>query len=135
MFLYLVQHGEAKKEEEDPEQRLTEKGKEDVARVARFTGKLNLNVSEIFPQRQGEGPGDNSRSLAEYLKPKKGISLADNLLPMDDPGFMVDADSRNERRYHAGRASALYGETGRPASLRGPRQDAGRFQEGRDCLS
>jgi phosphohistidine phosphatase len=86
MFLYLVQHGEAKKEGEDPEQRLTEKGKEDVARVAQFAGKLNLNVSEIFHSAKARAR-ETTQIIAEQLRPKKGISLADNLLPMDDPGL------------------------------------------------
>lgn len=34
MYLYLVQHGEAKGEAEDPERGLTGKGVEDVDRVA-----------------------------------------------------------------------------------------------------
>ena len=36
MLLYLVQHGEAKSEEEDPSRGLTDKGFRDVARVALF---------------------------------------------------------------------------------------------------
>ncbi len=34
MELYLVQHGEAKSKAEDPQRPLTQRGREDVARVA-----------------------------------------------------------------------------------------------------
>ncbi|MCJ7481928.1 MAG: hypothetical protein MUO31_03085 [Thermodesulfovibrionales bacterium] len=34
MFLYLVQHADAKKEEEDPSRSLSEKGIQDIARIA-----------------------------------------------------------------------------------------------------
>lgn len=48
MRLYLVQHGEAKKEEEDPLRPLSERGREDVQRVAKYVEKLDIKASIIF---------------------------------------------------------------------------------------
>ena len=42
MRLYLVQHGEAKKVEEDPLRPLSEKGREDIQRVAKYAEKLDI---------------------------------------------------------------------------------------------
>jgi len=36
MFLYLVQHAEAKKEEEDPARGLSEKGLQDIKKMAAY---------------------------------------------------------------------------------------------------
>ena len=47
MKLYLVQHGEAKSKAEDPQRPLTERGREDVARVATFATKAGSQVRQI----------------------------------------------------------------------------------------
>ncbi len=85
MFLYLVQHAEAKKKEEDPLRGLTDKGREDVGKVAAYAGKLDLHVNQIVHSAKPRAQ-QTAKILAEQLKPEKGIDQADNLLPMDDPG-------------------------------------------------
>ena len=47
MKLYLMQHGEALREEEHPERPLTERGKEDVERVAAFLARAGIRVDQI----------------------------------------------------------------------------------------
>ena len=42
MRIYLVQHGESKSEEEDPQRHLTERGIDEVQRVADFLRPLEL---------------------------------------------------------------------------------------------
>jgi phosphohistidine phosphatase len=48
MLLYLVQHGEAKKEEEDPQRGLTDKGRKDVQTIAASARKMNVQPDRIF---------------------------------------------------------------------------------------
>lgn len=48
MKLYLIQHGEAKKEIVDPERSLTEKGAEEVKKVAKIAKRLNIQSSKIY---------------------------------------------------------------------------------------
>jgi phosphohistidine phosphatase len=48
MKLYLIQHGEAKSEAEDPERSLTEKGKKEVISVSRVASGLNINPSQVY---------------------------------------------------------------------------------------
>lgn len=48
MRLYLVQHGEATSKEVDPNRPLTEKGKEDVSRMADFLKKGGVRVSATW---------------------------------------------------------------------------------------
>jgi phosphohistidine phosphatase len=48
MRLYLIQHGEAKSEKEDPERSLTEFGEEEVKRVSKVAEKLHIRPSKIF---------------------------------------------------------------------------------------
>jgi len=84
MFLYLIQHGEAKSEKEDPERGLTEKGIEDIKRVARFLSPMNLSVSQIY--HSGKKRALQTAELyAEYIKPERGLTVAEGLAPLDDP--------------------------------------------------
>ena len=48
MLLYLVQHAEAKREEEDAARDLTEKGRMDIESVAHHLKRLNVQVRQIF---------------------------------------------------------------------------------------
>ncbi len=86
MFLYLVRHGEAKKEAEDSAQGLTDKGIEDVRRTASSVRALIPQLSEIYhsPKLRAR---QTAAILAEDLKPERGISQSDNLLPLDDPAL------------------------------------------------
>ncbi len=86
MFLYLVQHGEAKRQEEDLERRLTEKGVEDVRKVALYAKKTGLRLDQIVHSAKPRAR-ETAKIFAEHLKPGKGIDQADNLLPMDDPSL------------------------------------------------
>ena len=48
MKLYLIQHGEAKPEAEDPERSLTVHGEEETKRVSLRASNLNIVPSRIF---------------------------------------------------------------------------------------
>lgn len=48
MKLYLIQHGEAKSEAEDPERSLTPTGEEEVKRVATVAKKMDIRASKIY---------------------------------------------------------------------------------------
>jgi phosphohistidine phosphatase len=84
MFLYLVQHGEAKKEEEDPARGLTDRGMQDVRTVSAYVMKMKLRVSQIFHSGKTRAM-QTAQLFSDYLKPEKGVSEIDNLAPMDDP--------------------------------------------------
>jgi phosphohistidine phosphatase len=48
MKLYLIQHGEAKSEVEDPERSLTARGEKEVTGVARMATGLNIRPSKAY---------------------------------------------------------------------------------------
>ncbi len=84
MLLYLVQHAEAKKEEEDPERGLTDQGFKDIARTAIFAQKLGVKVNGIHHSGKKRAM-QTAQMLADHLKPGKGIAQTDHLASMDDP--------------------------------------------------
>lgn len=83
MELYLVQHGEAKSEAEDPERSLTEKGQRDVERVAEWASRVGLRVTQI--RHSGKRRAEQTAAiLAERLKPSAGVIAVAGLAPNDD---------------------------------------------------
>ena len=59
MFLYLVRHGEAKSEKEDPERALTDKGLAGVLKVAVFANGRREGKRDI-PQPENTCPSDRA---------------------------------------------------------------------------
>jgi phosphohistidine phosphatase len=84
MRLYLVQHAEAKREEEDPNRDLTVKGRADIGKVAKFLESLDLGVSRVFHSGKTRAK-TTADILAASLKPPRGVSETDGLAPLDDP--------------------------------------------------
>lgn len=87
MTTYLVQHGEAYSEEEDPERRLTPKGRRETERIARYLYSINTSVEKIFhsPKRRAK---ETAEIIAKYL----GGELVEdeNLKPLDAPDKWVE---------------------------------------------
>jgi phosphohistidine phosphatase len=86
MNLYLIQHAEAKREEEDPSRDLTDKGLKDISRVAQFVGSLNLRVSQIFHSGKTRA-WRTAEVLAPELQAPQGGRPTEGLAPLDDPAI------------------------------------------------
>lgn len=89
MYIYLVQHAEAKREEEDATRPLSEKGLQDITRVASYVSQLNIKVSKIFHSTKLRAR-QTAEVLFENLKPLKGISEVDGLSPLDEPNIWAE---------------------------------------------
>ena len=88
MQVYLVQHGEAKPETEDPSRSLSDRGREEVQRVARYAAALGLQVAEI--RHSGKlRARQTAEILAAALAPPHGVQEIDGLAPADAPGKAV----------------------------------------------
>jgi len=89
MFLYLVQHAEAKREEEDPARDLTATGRRDIEKVAHYAGNLPLTVSRIWHSGKTRALR-TAEILAASLRPAYEVSATDGLAPLDDPAVWAD---------------------------------------------
>ena len=89
MLLYLVQHAEARSEEEDAARDLTEKGRMDIETVAHHLKRLNVQVRQIFHSGKTRAQS-TAQVLARHLQPPAGISEAQGLAPLDDPEIWAD---------------------------------------------
>jgi phosphohistidine phosphatase len=93
MKLYLVRHGEAKSKSEDPQRSLTDRGREEVARVAAYT--LNSGMSVVQIRHSGKRRAEETAIiLGEYLSPSEGVISFPGLAPNDDVRPMIDILNR-----------------------------------------
>jgi phosphohistidine phosphatase len=97
MFLYLVRHAEAKREEEDRARPLSEKGVEDITKIASYVSLLNISVDEILHSHKLRAK-QTADVLFQSLKPVRGLKETDGLSPLDGPEIWADRlkDLRND---------------------------------------
>ena len=89
MKLYLVQHGEAKREEEDPARPLTDRGREEAEKIANHIAKTGVQVERILHSGKLRAK-QTAEIMAKHLKPPKGVDQADNLDPLADPKIWAE---------------------------------------------
>jgi phosphohistidine phosphatase len=96
MRLYLVQHGEAAAKSEDPERPLTERGQDDVSRVAAFAQRAGVKVHQIRHSGKRRAR-ETAAILAERLQPVDGIVASPGLAPKDDVRQVAELLGRESR--------------------------------------
>jgi len=85
MRLYLVQHADAKSKKGDPSRPLSDRGWEDIRRVAKYAeNHLRIQVEEIIHSGKLRAK-QTAEVLAEHLNPKKGMIDSKDLEPLADP--------------------------------------------------
>lgn len=85
MRLYLVQHAESKRGEEDPLRPLSERGWKDIRKVAKYAEEyLHIQVNQIVHSSKLRAK-QTAEVLAEHLHPAKGVMAAESLEPLADP--------------------------------------------------
>ena len=84
MKLFLVQHAEAKPKEEDPKRSLSEKGRNEIKKVAIFLEKQGIiKVNKIIHSGKTRAK-QTADIMASFLKPENGVTQSDGLNPLDD---------------------------------------------------
>ena len=83
MKLFLVQHGEAKTKQQDPERPLTDRGIADTEKAVRWMSKIEEPIDQILHsgKRRAE---QTAQIFASFLDPSRGSVPATDLNPNDD---------------------------------------------------
>ena len=84
MNIYLVRHGEAVSEKQDPERPLASSGREAVEQVARMAAAKNIQVSAVFHSGILRAK-QTAEILAAHLHFNSVVQQLSGLLPQDDP--------------------------------------------------
>ena len=82
MRVYLVQHGESKSEEEDPQRRLTAKGIGEVQNVAKVLRPLKLAVDAIWHSDKARAR-QTGELFAGAVRARDGLVQREGLGPKD----------------------------------------------------
>lgn len=87
MKIYLIQHGNQNPEEVDPNEGLSDKGKQDVEKVAKFLTNANIKPSKIFHSVKLR-----AKQTAEIFSNELGTKAEEmeGLKPMDDIALWIE---------------------------------------------
>ena len=81
--LFLIQHGEAKTKDEDPEKPLSDHGAAEVEKMAAWAARAGVEVNEI--RHSGKRRAEQTAGiLGRHLAPDHGVVAATGLNPKDD---------------------------------------------------
>lgn len=89
MKLYLMQHGEARPEREDPARPLTDRGRAEVERVARAAARLDLGIAEVIHSGKLRAQ-QTAEIVATCLEPPPALGEMSGLGPNDDPRIAAE---------------------------------------------
>jgi phosphohistidine phosphatase len=84
MRLYLVHHGEAKSEAEDPERSLTIRGEEETRKISGAAKRLGIRPSRIYhsgKKRAEQTAGIIARAFDLSVQPGQGLNPNDDVRP------------------------------------------------------
>jgi phosphohistidine phosphatase len=91
MKIYIVQHGKAKSEEEDPGRPINEEGINETEKIAQeMEGKIH--VSKIYCSKKLRAQ-QTAEIFAKHIEAK--VESVDGLKPMDDIGNAIDMIEEN----------------------------------------
>jgi phosphohistidine phosphatase len=86
MKVYLVQHAEARKREEDPTRALSEEGWRDLERVSNTLRVKDIEVAAILHSGKLRAE-QTAEKLSEVVGSSGGVGETDGLAPLDDPNI------------------------------------------------
>jgi phosphohistidine phosphatase len=102
MQLYLVQHGAAKSEAEEPQRSLTPEGTKTVEGMAQYLSQVTLHVDRI-EHSDKQRARQTAEIMAAHLQPAEGTRQVAGLAPNDDVGPM------RERLQHESKSLMIVG--------------------------
>ena len=96
MVVFLVQHGEAKPKDVDPDRSLTDRGRVETKRVAAIAGRMKLDVHQIW--HSGKTRAEQTAAIfGGALAPVGGVASVTGLAPNDDVHPIAEALERESR--------------------------------------
>lgn len=84
MDFFLVRHGEAKPDHDDPRRPLSDRGRTDVEKIARAAVAKKVKVDGILHSEKLRAR-QTAEILARFLSPAGGVRETSGLAPEDDP--------------------------------------------------
>jgi phosphohistidine phosphatase len=96
MEIYIVQHAESRSKEEDPRRPLTDKGFNDIEKMAYFArNNAGMTIRKIYHSGKLRAR-QTADALAASLRPVEGVEETDGLEPMADPAIWAERISKSE---------------------------------------
>ncbi len=86
----LMQHAEAKRKEEDPQRNITDKGREETEKIARFfVNNVDVKIDKIIHSTKLRAK-QTAEILSRYIRPVRGMVEESDLEPKADPSIWAN---------------------------------------------
>ena len=101
MKLYLMQHGEAKSKQEDPERALSEQGRKDVHKMADLISQKGMSVNRII--HSGKLRAQQTAEIISGKITTATTEISSCINPNDDlGGFLEEIDNTEDELFVVG---------------------------------
>ncbi len=90
VYVILMQHAKAKRKEEDPQRNITEEGREETEKIAKFfVDNIGLRIDKIIHSTKLRAK-QTAEILSKYIKPRDGVIEKEGLEPNADPSIWAE---------------------------------------------
>lgn len=89
MKLYLMRHGEALSAQADPERGLSNFGKEQITKIAKYLQQKGLMFDRIFHSNRKRAR-QTAEIMAQAITAETPLNLLENITPTDDPSLIIE---------------------------------------------
>ena len=98
MNIYLVQHGKPVPKEKDRERPLSDRGKDDVEKIANFLLKAGIEVKEVFHSGKTRAR-QTAEIMISRLNPGKEPQEKEGISPLDDVKLMAEEIKQSQKDF------------------------------------
>lgn len=89
MNIYLMQHGKPVPKEEDPDRPLSERGKQEVEKMAHFLKKARIEMEQVFHSGKTRAK-ESAEIMISKLSPGNSPLEKPGLSPLDDTNLIAE---------------------------------------------
>ena len=89
MKLYLMRHGDALSSQQDPERGLSERGKDNIVKIAKHVQQQKITFEHIYHSEKKRAK-QTAEIMAEIISPEIKINVLQDITPTDDPILVFD---------------------------------------------
>ena len=96
MNIYLVQHGKPVPKEQNPDKSLSDRGRDDVMKMADFLKKIGIEVETVFHSGKTRAK-QTAEIISSKINPGKESQKREGLSPLDDVEIIAEEIKKGQK--------------------------------------
>ncbi len=98
MNIYLVQHGKPVPKEQNPDKSLSDRGRDDVMKMADFLKKIGIEVETVFHSGKTRAK-QTAEIISSKINPGKESQKREGLSPLDDVKIIAEEIKKGQKDF------------------------------------